>query len=193
VPVHADSPMGIRAVQVFLKHSEEFSPETKALIGRYGSPLDWPNFYFDVTQEDSKRINQSKYPTIIVSASGMATGGRVLHHLMLRLPDPNSLILFIGFQASGTRGFSIKTGAKTVKIFGQEVPVRAQVEALEQFSDHADPPELLEWLRTFRRPPQQTFLVHGEPDAASQLHDAMTRELRWSVQIAAYRQKVSVG
>ncbi len=116
----------------------------------------------------------------------------MLHHLMLRLPDPKNLVLFIGFQAPGTRGFTIKNGAPTVKIFGQEVPIRAQIASLEQFSDHADTPELLEWLHTFRRPPKQTYLVHGEPAAASQLRDTMMKELRWNVQVAAYRQKVEV-
>ena len=193
VPVHADSPMAIKAVQIFLKHSEEFSPETKAMIGKYGSPLDWSNFYFDVTQEDSKKINESHYPMVIVSSSGMVTGGRVLHHLMLRLPDRKNLVLFIGFQAPGTRGFSIKSGAETVKMFGQEVPIRAQIASLEEFSDHADTPELLEWLQTFQHPPKQTYLVHGEPEAAAQLRDAMTKELRWNVQVASYRQKVQVG
>ena len=192
VPVHADSPMAIKAVQIFLKHSEEFTPATKALIKEYGSPLSWPNFYFDQTQDDSKKINQIDSPTIIVSSSGMVTGGRVLHHLMQRLPDRKNLVLFIGFQAPGTRGYTIKNGAATVKMFGQEVPIRAQVTALEQFSDHADTPELLEWLHTFRRPPKEVFLVHGEPDAASQLRDAMTKELRWNVQVASYRQKVEI-
>ncbi|HLI62591.1 MAG TPA: MBL fold metallo-hydrolase [Terriglobales bacterium] len=193
VPVHADSPMAIKAVQVFLKHSEEFTPETKDLIGKYGSPLEWSNFYFDITQEDSKKINDSHYPMIIVSSSGMATGGRILHHLMLRLPDPKNLVLFIGFQAPGTRGFTIKNGAETVKMFGQQVPIRARVASLEQFSDHADTPELLEWLHTFRRKPKEIYLVHGEPAAASELRNAMTEALGWNVQVAAYRQKVPVA
>lgn len=192
VPVHTDSPMAIKSVQIFLKYANEFSPDTKALVDKYGSPLTWPGFYFDSTQEDSKKINDSKYPMIIVSASGMATGGRVLHHLMLRLPDPKNLVLFIGFQAPGTRGYTIKSGAATVKIFGQNVPIRAQVESLEQFSDHADTPELLTWLHTFRRPPQHTYLVHGEPSASSQLRDAMIKELSWDVHVAAYREKVPV-
>ncbi len=106
VPVHTDSPMAIKAVQVFLKHEEEFSEETKAEIKKYGSPLHWPNFYFDTTQDDSKKINELKYPCIIVSASGMVAGGRVLHHLAQRLPDRRNLVLFIGFQAPGTRGYS---------------------------------------------------------------------------------------
>jgi metallo-beta-lactamase family protein len=192
VPVHADSPMAIKAVQIFLKHTEEFTPQTRDLIAKYGSPLDWSNFYFDVTQQDSKKINESTYPSIIVSSSGMVTGGRILHHLMQRLPDPKNLVLFIGFQAPGTRGFSIKDGAAMVKIFGQEVPIRAQVAALEQFSDHADTPELLEWLHTFKRAPKQTFLVHGEPAASSQLQEAMTQALGWDVQVAGYKQKVTV-
>jgi metallo-beta-lactamase family protein len=193
VPVHTDSPMAIKAVQIFLKHTEEFTPQTKELIAKYGSPLDWSNFYFDQTQQDSKKINASKYPMIIVSSSGMVTGGRVLHHLMQRLPDPKNLVLFIGFQAPGTRGFTIKNGAATVKMFGQEVPIRAQVAALEQFSDHADTQELLEWLHTFKHAPEQTFLVHGEPSASSQLRDAMVEALGWNVQVAAYKQKVPVG
>ena len=192
VPVHADSPMAIKAVQIFLKHTEEFSPQTKELIQKYGSPLDWSNFYFDVTQDDSKKINESTYPMIIVSSSGMVAGGRVLHHLMLRLPNPKNLVLFIGFQAPGTRGFTIKSGAPEVKIFGQEVPIRAQIASLEQFSDHADTPELLEWLRTFHRAPKETYLVHGEPAAAAQLRDTMKKELGWNVQVASYRQKVAV-
>lgn len=192
VPVHADSPMAIKAVQIFLKYTDEFSPDTKALIEKYGSPLSWPNFHFDQSQEDSKRINESKYPTIIVSSSGMATGGRVLHHLAQRLPDPRNLVLFIGFQAPGTRGFDIKNNASEVKMFGQVVPVRAQVASLEQFSDHADTPELLEWLRTFRAAPKQTFLVHGEPAASAQLRASMTEVLSWNVQVAAYKEKVQI-
>ena len=192
VPVHADSPMAIKAVQVFLKYADEFTPETKALIAKFGSPLEWPNFYFDSTQDDSKKINESKYPMIIVSSSGMVTGGRILHHLMQRLPDPKNLVLFIGFQAPGTRGFAIQNGASEIKMFGEQVPIRAQIASLEQFSDHADTPELLEWLQTLRRPPKHTYLVHGEPAAASQLRDALKKDLGWDVQIATYREKVQV-
>jgi metallo-beta-lactamase family protein len=192
VPVHADSPMAIKAVQIFMKHSEEFTPETKTLIAKYGSPLDWPGFHFDVTQDDSKKINDIKSPVIIISSSGMVAGGRILHHLMLRLPDPKNLVLFIGFQAPGTRGFTIQHGAPQVKMFGQQVPIHAQVASLEQFSDHADTPELLEWLHTFRRAPSVTYLVHGEPAAASQLRAAMTQALGWNVQVAEYREKVQV-
>jgi len=187
-----DSPMAIQAVEIFFKHTEEFSDDTKRMIAQYGSPLTWPGFHFDSSADESKKINDSRFPTIIVSSSGMASGGRVLHHLMQRLPDPRNLVLFIGFQAQGTRGFTIKSGAPTVKIFGTQVPVRAQVAALEQFSDHADTPELLEWLRTFNKRPRVTFLVHGDPDASAQLRDTMEKDLQWDVRVAQWLQKVNV-
>ena len=193
LPVFADSPMAIEAVKIFLKHTEEFSDETKQLIARYGSPLTWDNFTFAITPADSKKINDTRYPCIIISSSGMATGGRIQHHLLQRLPDPRNLVLFIGFQAPGTRGRQIKDGAPEVKIFGDIVPVRAQVAALEQFSDHADTPELLEWLRTFKQTPAVTYLVHGEPAAAEQLCQTMESELKWRVEVAQWMQKVPFG
>jgi len=193
LPVFCDSPMAIKAVQVFLKHTEEYSDDTRNLIQQYGSPLNWPGFTFASTPEESKKINQVQSPSIIISSSGMVTGGRIMHHLAQRLPDPRNLILFIGFQAPGTRGFTIKSKAPQVKLFGDSVPIRAQVAALEQFSDHADPPELLEWLHTFRNQPGVTYLVHGEPDASGQLRDVMKKDLGWNVQVAQYLEKVEVN
>jgi metallo-beta-lactamase family protein len=192
VPVYCDSPMAIKAVEVFLKHTEEYSDATKQLIKRYGSPLKWQGFTLAQTAEESKRINEVKSSCIIVSSSGMVTGGRIQHHLAQRLPDPKNTVIFIGFQAPGTRGFTIKSGATEVKMLGQTVPIRAQIAALEQFSDHADTPELLEWLRTFTSKPNATYLVHGEPAAAGQLRDAMTKELGWNVQVAQWMEKVEI-
>jgi len=192
VPIFCDSPLAIKAVEIFLKHTEEYSDATKQLISRYGSPLKWTGLTFAQTAEESKKINDYKAPCIIISSSGMVTGGRILHHLAQRLPDPKNTVIFIGFQAPGTRGFTIKSGAPEVKIFGQMVPIRAQVAALEQFSDHADTPELLEWLRTFPAKPSTTYLVHGEPDASSQLRDVMSKELGWNVQVAQWMAKVDV-
>jgi metallo-beta-lactamase family protein len=192
IPVYCDSPLAIKAVEIFLKHTEEYSEETKALVSRYGSPLDWQGFNFASTADESKKINDIRFPVIIISSSGMVTGGRIMHHLALRLPDPRNLVIFVGFQAPGTRGATIKSGAPEVKIFGEMVPIRAQVAALEQFSDHADPPELLEWLRTFKGKPAVTYLVHGEPDAANQLCDLMKSQLGWNVQIAQWKEKVEV-
>ena len=193
VPVFADSPMAIQAIDIFLKHTEEFSEETKQLIAKYGSPEHWSNFHPAITPADSKKINDTKYPCIIVSSNGMAMGGRIQHHLLQRLPDPRNLVLFIGFQAPGTRGRQIKDGAKEVKIFGEIVPVRAQVAAIEQFSDHADTPELLEWLRTFKGRPEMTYLVHGEQESSAALQKAIQQELQWRVQVAEYKQKVPIA
>jgi len=192
IPVFCDSPMAIKAVEIFMKHTEEYSEDTRRLVGQHGSPLTWPGFTFASTAEQSKKINAVKTPSIIVSSSGMVTGGRILHHLAQRLPDPKTTVVFIGFQAPGTRGFTIKSGAREVKIFGDIAPIRAQVAALEQFSDHADTPELLQWLRTFPRKPPATYLVHGEPAAASQLRDTIIKELGWNVQMAQWMQKVKI-
>ena len=193
VPVFADSPMAIQAVKIFLKHTEEFSEQTQRLIQKYGSPETWDHFNFAVTPAESKKINESRYPSIIVSSNGMAMGGRIQHHLLQRLPDPRNLILFIGFQAPGTRGRQIKDGSPEVKIFGEIIPVRAQVAAVEQFSDHADTPELLEWLRTFKNRPEVTYLVHGEPAASESLQQSIARELKWKVEVAKWMEKVPIG
>jgi metallo-beta-lactamase family protein len=192
IPVYCDSPMAIKAVEVFLKHTEECSEETWRLIRQYGSPLQWPGFTFALTADDSKKINATQYPAIIVSSSGMVTGGRIQHHLMQRLPDPKNTVIFIGFQAPGTRGFTIKSGAPEVRIFGETVPIRAQIAVFEQFSDHADTPELLEWLHTFTGKPDVTYLVHGEPAASSQLCETMVKELGWNVKVAQWLEKENV-
>jgi metallo-beta-lactamase family protein len=192
VPVFCDSPMAIKAVEIYLKHEDDYTEEARSLIRKYGSPLEWPGFTFAAQVDDSKKINEIHYPVIVISSSGMATGGRILHHLAQRLPDPKNTVLFIGFQAPGTRGATIKNGAKEVKIFGEFVQIRARIAAFEQFSDHADPPELLDWLHTFPQKPSVTYLVHGEPEAASLLRDAMAKELGWNVKVAEWMQKVDV-
>lgn len=193
IPVFCDSPMAIQAVEIFMKHSEEYSDETRRLVNQYGSPLEWPGFQFALTPDQSKRINDSKSPCIIVSSSGMVTGGRIQHHLAQRLPDARNTVIFIGFQAQGTRGFTIKSGGAEVKIFGEIIPIRAQVAAFEQFSDHADTPELLQWLHTFSNRPKTTYLVHGDPAASSQLRDTLTKELGWKVEVAEWMEKVQIN
>jgi metallo-beta-lactamase family protein len=192
VPVFCDSPMAIKAVEIYLKHEEDYTNEARSLIRKYGSPLEWPGFTFASQVDDSKKINEIHFPVIIISSSGMVTGGRILHHLAQRLPDPKNTVLFIGFQAPGTRGATIKSGAKEVKIFGDVVQIRARIATFEQFSDHADPPELLEWLHTFQKKPTATYLVHGEAEAASMLRDAMAKELGWNVQVAEWMQKADI-
>lgn len=193
IPVFIDSPMAIKAVEIFMKYAEEFNADARNLVTRFGAPLKWEGFHFAPKQEDSRKINQVQYPCIIVSSSGMVTGGRVLHHLAQRLPDPRNQVIFIGFQSPGTRGEIIKNQAKSLRIFSQEVSIRAHVAALEQFSDHADTEELLCWLGSFRKQPQTTFLVHGEPEAASQLQKTISSKLGWQVKIAQLMEQVALG
>jgi metallo-beta-lactamase family protein len=193
IPVYCDSPLAIKAVEIFLKHTEEYSDATRKLIDGYGSPLEWPNFTFASTPDESKRINSSIGACVIVSSSGMVTGGRIQHHLAQRLPVPRNTVIFIGFQAPGTRGYAIKNGAPEVKIFGEIVPIRAQIVAFEQFSDHADTPELLQWLRTFTKKPGVAYLVHGEPAASTELRDTMAKELGWKVNVAEWMEKVEIN
>jgi len=192
IPVFVDSPMAIKAVEIFMKYAGEFNEEARRLVKDYGSPLTWQGFHFAPKQEASRKINEVHYPCIIVSSSGMVTGGRILHHLMQRLPDPRNQVIFIGFQSPGTRGEIIKSGARSVRIFSQEVPIRAHTATMEQFSDHADTEELLCWLGSFKKPPQTTFLVHGEPEAASLLQQTISSKLGWNVQVAQWMQKVAL-
>jgi len=193
LPVFADSPMAIEAMKVFLKHQDEFDPDTQELIRKHGSPFTWQGFHFAPTRQDSMRINQNQMPAIIISSSGMLAGGRVLHHLAQRLPDPRCTVVFVGFQAVGTRGQALQSGKPTIKIHGMEVPVRAQIETLGQFSDHADYQEILAWLKTFPKPPRRAFLVHGEPHSAAALQALIVKELGWDVHIAAYLEEVPLA
>src|SRR5262249_13235903 len=193
VPVFVDSPMAIQAVEICMKYVCDYNEEACQLIAKYGSPTTWEGFHFAAKQEESRKINDVRYPCVIVSSSGMVTGGRILHHLIHRLPDPRHLVIFIGFQAPGTRGAIIKSGAKTVRIFSEEVPIRAQIACLEQFSDHADTEELLRWLQTFKQRPQTTFLVHGEPDAASKLQETLSSQLGWNIKVAQWLEKVELS
>jgi metallo-beta-lactamase family protein len=128
------------------------------------------------------------YPAIILSASGMATGGRILHHLKYRLPDPRNTILFVGYQSAGTRGQLIKDGAREVKIHGEMVPVRSKIQSLEAFSGHADRVEIMRWLGTFKKPPKLTFVIHGEPQSSAALADEIHRTLGWKTYIPSHQE-----
>jgi metallo-beta-lactamase family protein len=190
LPVYIDSPMAITVTDLYRNHHEDhdldFSREKNA--GR--DPLLCRRCFFTPSAEESKQLNRLDKPAIMISASGMATGGRVLHHLARRLPDSRNAVLLVGFQAEGTRGRSLLEGAKTVRIHGQDVPVKAEVVALNQFSGHAGKSELLRWLRGLPEAPRQMFLVHGEPEAAKSLQASVAAELGWNAQVAEYRQRV---
>jgi metallo-beta-lactamase family protein len=142
------------------------------------------------TGQQSMRLSRSRYPAVIISASGMATGGRVLHHLKAMAPDERHHIVFAGFQVGGSRGARLVAGASEVKIHGEYVPVRARVSQLEGFSGHADSDELVQWLRSMERAPRQTFVVHGEPDAADALRIRIKDELGWPARVPQHGERV---
>jgi metallo-beta-lactamase family protein len=165
LPVFVDSPMAVDATPIHLAHREDHDDEMARLLAAGVEPLRPRRLQFARSPDQSKAINRVEGPCIILSASGMATGGRVLHHLARRLPDERTTVLLVGYQAAGTRGWSLQNGAAALRIHGEDVPVRARVATISGFSAHADEGELSRWLRTFPAPPRRTFLVHGEPTA----------------------------
>jgi len=187
LPVYVDSPMAVEVTELFCRHTGDFDEDAQKIIRETGHcPILCPNARFIRTQEESKQINESRSPCVILSASGMATGGRILHHLSHRLPDARNTVLFVGYQANGTRGQLLKGGAKEIRIHGEMVPVRSQIRSMESFSGHADSSEILRWLKTFKRPPKMTFVVHGEPDASVALAKAISNTLEWKTHIPEY-------
>ena len=144
------------------------------------------------TSEQSKALDERAGPMIIISASGMATGGRVVHHLKRFLPDPNNLVVLAGFQAPGTRGASLSGGAARVRIHGQEVPVRAEIAQLKSASSHADANELIDWLRAFERAPRSLFITHGEPTASEALRQRVQTDLGWSASVPTHGQRIQL-
>jgi metallo-beta-lactamase family protein len=191
LPIHVDSPMAIDITDLYRRHEEDHDLQTGGLEARGIRPFSPPDLHFDRSVEESKALNDVRYPIIIISASGMATGGRVVHHLARCLPDHRNTILFVGFQGAGTRGRLIQAG-QPVKMFGQSVPIRAEIETLDNLSGHADYGEILGWLHKFQKPPGKTFLVHGEPAAAESLRQKVAQELHWDVSVASYLQKVQL-
>lgn len=189
LPVFVDSPMAINVTGLYENHHEDHDLEfTQAESNGNGDPLNVHEVHMTRTVEESKKINSVRTPCIIISASGMATGGRILHHLKQRLPDSRNTVLLVGYQAEGSRGRLLQDGAKFLRIFGENVPVHARVLELRQLSAHAGKSELLRWLSAFKTPPRQTFFVHGEPVALQALRDAVATQFHWPVAIPAYRQ-----
>lgn len=189
LPVYVDSPMAVQATRLYLHHKEDHDLEMAALVDDKRNPLATHRFFMSKTVHDSKAITASREPSIVISASGMATGGRILHHLMKRLPDERNTVIFVGYQSEGTRGRRLLDGEKEIKIFGQYVPVRAHIENLPNLSAHADYHEVLRWLSGFKRPPKKLFLVHGEVDAMMSMKQKIEEKFGWQVETPTYMQK----
>lgn len=192
VDVYVDSPMACDATPIYLAHRDEHDLEMRTITERTGTPLSTERTHFVTDASESKRLNMVEGPAIIISASGMATGGRVLHHLKHRLPDPRNTVLFVGYQSEGSRGRRMLDGEPEVRIHGQMVPVRAEIRSVSGFSAHADWTETLRWMDGFESPPHQTLLVHGEPSSL----EALQRRIQakgWSTYVPAYLEKVELA
>lgn len=192
LPVYLDSPMGIEATAIYARHPEEHDSEAAGIEASGGRPFVPSRLRLSVTSADSRRLNDMEGPVIVIAGSGMATGGRILHHLRRRLGEERTTVLFVGYQASGTRGRLLRDGAREIRIFGENVPVRASIMATDALSAHADQGEILRWLGSVTRPPGMTYLVHGEPEAAAALRRAIAAKLRWPCTVAADGQRVDL-
>ena len=185
-PVYVDSPLAISATEVFKNNEDLFDDETKAIMERGDNPLEFPGLKFTRTADESKALNESDEPSIIISASGMCEVGRIKHHLKHNIWNPNSTILFVGYQAPGTLGAKLVAGEKKVKIFGEEVAVNARIEYIEGYSGHADQEGLLNFVYSFITKPKHIFLVHGEPEGQKVLKEKLLETTDIPVTIPEY-------
>lgn len=177
MPVFLDSPMAIDSTSIYRRHRSEHRLSVAQCEGMSRVAR------ISRTADDSRAIGQLKYPAIIISASGMATGGRVLHHLSAMAPDHRNSIVFAGYQAGGTRGAKLVDGARSVRIFGEDISVNAEVVSLPSMSAHADASQIMDWLKTLKKTPRQVFITHGEPAAADALRWRIEHELGWSATV----------
>ncbi|RZJ26883.1 MAG: MBL fold metallo-hydrolase [Haliea sp.] len=186
LPVYLNSPMAASATHAYEKHRGELRL-TAAQCNAMAHTA-----HIVQSPQESRLLNGRRGPMVIIAASGMATGGRVVHHLKAFAPDKRNTIVFAGFQAGGTRGANIAGGSPTVRIHGEDVPVRAEVVLLDDLSAHADAGEILQWLRGFRRAPRKTFITHGEPAAADAMRQRIERELHWTCHMPDYLESVDL-
>jgi metallo-beta-lactamase family protein len=190
LPVFVDSPMALAALRVYRDAIAAGSPELRPDLDRDGDPFDTGHLREVTSVEGSMRLNSPHSPCIIVAASGMATGGRVVHHLKHLLPDPRNTVVLVGFQAAGTRGRDLAEGARQLKIHGRYVPVRADVAVVDEFSVHADAYELMHWLAQLPNPPKTCYVVHGEPSGSRALADRLSHQLGWCAVVPKHLERV---
>lgn len=183
LPIYLDSPMAIDATDLYRRHAYDLKPEIRRRLRGGDTPLRPQRLTITRSPDASRAINEQEGPLIILSASGMATGGRVLHHLLQRAGRPETTVLLAGYQVPGTRGWRLQRGEKTLRMFGQTVEVRAHVETLTGLSAHGDQADLMAWLQTCRRPPERTFLVHGDDEAFDGLRNKISDDLGWPVSV----------
>ena len=184
--VYVDSPLAISATEIFRQNTDLFDEDVRKRIESGDNPLEFPGLHFTRTAEESRALNESTTPAIIISASGMCEVGRIKHHLKHNLWDPKNTILFVGYQAPGTLGAKIVGGDKMVRIFGEEVAVNARIEYIEGYSGHADQEWLLNFIYSFINKPKHIFLIHGEPEGQKILKDKILETTDIPVTIPDY-------
>jgi metallo-beta-lactamase family protein len=187
IPIYLNSPMATDVTLLYQRFRSEHRLSLEECEGMCHVAQ------FVRTVDDSRELDQQRTPAVIIAASGMATGGRVVHHLKALAPNPINTLLMPGFQAGGTRGAQIVAGAPSVRIHGKDVPIRAEVVPMQTLSAHADADEIMQWLRGFKQPPKHTFVVHGEPNASDVLRRRISQELGWSVSVPEYRDSVELS
>jgi metallo-beta-lactamase family protein len=193
LPVAVDSPMAAATTAAYANRKEEQDEEYTSILTQQRHPLRTHSMATASSRQESKRLNDAKGARVIISASGMMTGGRVLHHAMRLVPDPETTIVFVGYQAAGTLGRRILDGEPEVKIMGQRVPVRCRIAKIGGFSAHADWAEVLRWLSGLAGdPPRQVFLTHGEPEAANSMAGHIMQKFGWNVHVPQYGEKVEL-
>ncbi|MBR1654005.1 MAG: MBL fold metallo-hydrolase [Clostridia bacterium] len=192
-PVYVDSPLAISATEVFKENMELFDEDTQRLIQSGDNPLEFPGLRFTRTAQESKELNEDDEASIIISASGMCEVGRIKHHLKHNIWNPKNTILFVGYQAPGTLGRKIVDGAKTVKIFGEEISVNARIEYIEGYSGHADQEGLLNFIYSFAKKPEHIFLVHGEPEGQKVLKQKIAETTEIPVTIPSFGEKYDLS
>ena len=192
VPIYVDSPMALAALDTYRRAVARGGHELRSEARDLLADLDAPGVHAVHDPEASMRLNSPRRPSIVISASGMASGGRVVHHLAHQLPDRRNSVVLTGYQAEGTRGRQLLEGARQVKIHGRYVPVRAEIVDVQDFSVHSDARETLEWLSRAPRPPGSVYVVHGEPRSATALAELIASELGWTAVVPSYRERVLV-
>ncbi|MBI1909732.1 MAG: MBL fold metallo-hydrolase [Deltaproteobacteria bacterium] len=186
LPIYVNSPLTIDATEIFRKYPEGHKISPRLLTDHATNPLECGNLHFVHESSESKRLGSLNSPVIIISGSGMAEGGRILHHLKQKLPQARNTVVFVGFQAEGTRGRALIGGAAAVKIHGETIPVHARIEHIDSLSAHADYREILTWLANFEKPPRMTYIVHGEKEAAESLQQKIKTKFGWKTTIPKY-------
>jgi metallo-beta-lactamase family protein len=193
IPIFVDSPMGMSATELYTNSIEERDEEAELKFNLKENPLEPKALRMIRSAQESRKLNDHRGAMMIIAGSGMANGGRIVHHLLHHLDNPSTLVVFTGYQAVGTLGRRILEGAPTVRLMGQEVEVRARVDKLNALSAHADQGEIMDWLRKYKSPPKQTFIVHGEPPAQAVLRDKIVSELGWNVVIPKWKEEFVLG